>query len=75
MISNIEIKALENDEYVVGSNVVIYEYRRQAKDELEVWPARVEHMLRRVNGEIKMFSKSIFLLGSEGPVRGLSFLI
>ena len=75
VISNIEIKALENDEYVVGSNVVIYEYRRQAKDELEVWPARVEHMLRRVNGEIKMFSKSIFLLGSEGPVRGLSFLI
>lgn len=74
-VSNVEISRLGGDEYFVESNVVIYEYRRQATNELEIWPARVEHKLRKVDGELKMFAKSVFLLGSEGPVRGLSFLI
>lgn len=75
MISNIEIEKSENGEYFVGSNMVLYEYRLQAATELVVWPARVEHKLRRKDGELKMFSKHIFLLNSEGPVRGLAFII
>ena len=74
-ISNIEIEKTGADEYVVRSNVVLYEFRRQATKELEVWPARVEHKLRRKDGELKMFSKHIFLLNSEGSIRGLSFII
>lgn len=75
IISNIEIEAIADDEYLVRSNVVLYEYRLQAKKEMEVWPARVEHKLRRKDGELKMFSKHIFLLNSEGPLRGLSVII
>ena len=75
VISNIEIEKSENGEYFVGSNMVLYEYRVQAATELVVWPARVEHKLRQKGGELKMFSKHIFLLSSEGPVRGLAFII
>ncbi|MFC2950768.1 aromatic-ring-hydroxylating dioxygenase subunit beta [Marinicaulis aureus] len=75
LISNIEIEKAENGEFFVGSNVVLYEFRRQATKELEVWPARVEHKLRWKDGGLKMFSKHIFLLNSEGSVRGLSFII
>ncbi|GGB69270.1 hypothetical biphenyl dioxygenase beta subunit [Henriciella pelagia] len=74
-IANIEIEELGADEYAVGANVVLYEFRRQATKELEVWPARVEYKLRRKDGELKMFRKHIFLLNSEGSVRGLSFII
>lgn len=75
VISNIEIEATGNDEYLVRSNVVLYEYRLQAVKEMEVWPARVLHKLREKDGELKMFAKHIFLLNSEGPIRGLSFII
>ena len=75
VISNIEIEPLGNDDYFVRSNVVLYEYRLQAVKEMEVWPARVEHKLRQKGDELKMFSKHIFLLHHEGPIRGLSFII
>ncbi|RIV83611.1 aromatic-ring-hydroxylating dioxygenase subunit beta [Aurantiacibacter zhengii] len=75
IISNVEIETIADGEYFVRSNVVLYEYRIQADKEMEVWPARVEHKLRMRDGEMKMFSKHIHLLNSEGPVRGLSFII
>ena len=75
LISNIEIEATAEGEYHVRSNVVLYEYRIQASKEMQVWPARVEHKVRMRDGELKMYSKHIHLLNSEGPVRGLSFII
>ncbi len=75
LISNIEIEAIAEGEYQVRSNVVLYEYRIQANKEMVVWPARVEHKLRMRDGALKMYSKHIHLLSSEGPVRGLSFII
>src|SRR5215472_3678891 len=52
IISNIEVIAADEaaGTLVVGSNFVLYEVAAQATRELRIWPGRVTHHLRRVEG-------------------------
>ena len=76
MISNIEIERTNETEYRVLSNFVLYELRAQSTNNVEVWPGRVEHKLRRrENGEIKMFLKKVMLVNGNEPLPSIAFII
>ena len=71
-ISNIEITAVEGDEYSVGANFVVYESRERG---ITTWAGRSEYVLRRVGGELMMARKKVVLVGNDRPVYTLAFLI
>ncbi len=77
IISNIEI--LEADDaagrFVVASNFVLYEVAAQATNELRIWPGRVTHHLRRVEGRLRMSKKIVELVTSELPQPNMAFLL
>ncbi|MBV1900529.1 MAG: hypothetical protein KUG56_02530 [Kordiimonadaceae bacterium] len=75
-VSNIEIEKMEDGSFHVLTNTVLYEERTQTAAGLSVtWPARVEYKLRHKDGELKMFLKKVMLLNSEGPLRGIGFIL
>jgi benzoate/toluate 1,2-dioxygenase subunit beta len=75
LISNIEIERSSDQEYKVLSNFVLYELRAQSTHNVEVWPGRVEHGLRRNNNELKMFLKKVMLINGNEPLPSIAFLI
>jgi len=76
VVANIEIEKIEDGVFHVYTNTILYEERTQtASGEAVVWPARMEYKLRNKGGDIKMFQKKVMLLNSEGPIRGLGFII
>ncbi len=78
MISNIEIEVSEGTEYPeykVLSNFVLFELRAQSTKNIEVWPGRVEHGIRRKDGELKMFLKKVMLINGNEALPTIGFLI
>ena len=78
LISNIEIEHIndqEYPEYKVLSNFVLHELRTQSTHKVEVCPGRLEHGLRRKNGELKMFLKKVMLVNGNEPLPSIAFLI
>jgi 3-phenylpropionate/cinnamic acid dioxygenase small subunit len=77
IISNIEV--IEADEaagtFVVGSNFVLYEVASQATSELRIWPGRVTHHLRRVEGRLQMSGKIVELVTASLPQPNMAFLL
>ena len=77
IISNIEI--LEADEaegrFTVGSNFVIYELAAQATQDLRVWPGRVTHRLRRMEGGLRLAAKTVELVTAALPQFNMTFLL
>lgn len=75
-VSNIEI--LDTDRgvgtHVVESNMVVYELAVQATHELRIWPARVRHHLRVVDGELRMSAKYIALVTAGEAQPNMTFL-
>jgi 3-phenylpropionate/cinnamic acid dioxygenase small subunit len=71
-VSNIEITAVEGDEYSVGANFVVYESRERG---ITTWAGRSEYVLRRVDGELMMARKKVVLVGNDRPIYTLAFLI
>jgi 3-phenylpropionate/cinnamic acid dioxygenase small subunit len=77
IISNIELIAADETAgtFVVGSNSVVYEVAAQATRELRLWPARVTHHLRRVEGHLRMSKKIIELVTGSLPQPNMAFLL
>ena len=75
LISNIEVETTDNGELIAGSNFVLAELAIQAKHEMHWWVGRTTHRLRRVEGELKMCSKTVVLINAAEPLPNLSFLI
>jgi benzoate/toluate 1,2-dioxygenase subunit beta len=77
VISNIEV--IEADEaagtFVVGSNFVLYEVAAQATRQLRIWPGRVTHCLRRVEGRLRMSEKIVELVTGSLPQPNMAFLL
>ncbi|ANC50543.1 hypothetical protein CP97_14857 [Aurantiacibacter atlanticus] len=47
----------------------------QSTGDLRWWIGRVEHRIRRVDGELKIARKRVELINSKEPVPALAFLI
>lgn len=77
IVANIEILAADDGAgtYTVASNVVVYELAVQAGATLRVWPARVTHRLRRVDGALRMAQKIVELVTASAPQYNMAFLI
>ncbi len=78
LISNIEIEiyeGTEDPEYKVLSNFVLYELRAQSTKNIEIWPGRVEHGIRRKGGQLKMFLKKVMLINGNEALPSIGFLI
>jgi benzoate/toluate 1,2-dioxygenase subunit beta len=77
IISNIEVIAADEAEgsFVVGSNFVLYEVAAQATSELRIWPGRVTHRLRRIEGRLRMSEKIIELVTGMLPQSNMAFLL
>jgi hypothetical protein len=62
--------------YTVASNFVLYELAVQSGSmPLRVWPGRVTHRLRRIDGELRMTQKIVELVTSSVPQANMAFLI
>lgn len=78
IVSNIEVLAADDvaGTYTVASNFVLYELAVQSGSmPLRVWPGRVTHRLRRVDGELRMTQKIVELVTAGVPQPNMAFLI
>ena len=80
IVANIEIIEGPGDdpaveEYRVGSNFVLYELAASSNRQLRIWPGRATHLLRRVDGELRMAQKVVELVDATEPQTNLTFLI
>jgi len=75
LISNIEVQSSGDDEYTVSSAFMLGELQIQSTGDLHWWIGRVEHRLRRVDGELKIARKRVDLINSREAVPALAFLI
>jgi 3-phenylpropionate/cinnamic acid dioxygenase small subunit len=77
IVSNVEILSADETEgeYLVGSNVVLYELAHQATGELRVWVGRVTHRLRRIDGTLRIAAKTVELVNAAEPIPNLAFLV
>ena len=77
IISNIEVIAADEAAgiFVVGSNFVLYEVAAQATGQLRIWPGRVTHHLRRVEGRLQMSEKIVELVTGSLPQPNMAFLL
>lgn len=72
VVSNFEILSAEGDEIRVASNAIVFE----SNDRIEnIWASRNEHLLRRVEGRLKMARKTIMLVNNNKALDTISFLI
>jgi benzoate/toluate 1,2-dioxygenase subunit beta len=77
VISNIEVIAADEaaGTFVVASNFVVYEVAAQATSELRIWPGRVTHHLRRLDGRLRMSKKIVELVTGSLPQPNMAFLL
>lgn len=75
LISNIEIEADGDGGYRVRSNFILGELQIQSTQDFHLWIGRQEHRLRRIDGELRMSGKTVWLLNAGEPIPSLAFLI
>lgn len=80
LISNIEIERAAADEVDVRSAQVVYEVRTGDFTQIGLGRtrplvSRVQHVLRRVNGELKIVLKKLLLIDRDMPQSNLTFII
>lgn len=75
LISNIEVEPLNDNEYKVCSAFMLGELQIQSTKDLHWWIGRTEHILRRVDGNLKLARKRVDLINSQEAVPSLAFLI
>ena len=75
LISNIEVTAAEPGELAAESNFILAELAVQAKHELHWWAGHTSHLLRRVDGALRMSRKTVVLVNAAEPLPNLAFLI
>lgn len=72
VLSNVELLEENGDEVLVASNAI---YFVCSESEDEIWTARNEHLLRRVDGELQMARKKVVLVNAAKPIANMAFLI
>lgn len=72
VVSNIEILNIDGDEIEVASNAMLFVCSESVND---VWAARNDHTLRRVNGELMLARKKVVLVNIAKPIANMAFLI
>lgn len=75
LISNIEVERLTDNEYKVCSAFMLGELQIQSTKDLHWWIGRTEHVLRRVDGGLKISRKRVNLINANEAVPALAFLI
>ena len=72
LISNIELLEEDRNGIRVGANTIVFETNQRGDT---LWGARVEYVLRRVDGDLRIAYKKVSLVNSEKAIYTLSFLI
>jgi 3-phenylpropionate/cinnamic acid dioxygenase small subunit len=72
MISNVELVGEENGVLRVAANSLIFE--SSVRDDT-IWAARLEYVLRHVDGQLRMAYKKVILVNNEKALYTLSFLV
>ncbi len=76
VISNLEIDSTDTDDTITaGSNFVLYELSAQATNELRIWAGRATHRIKRIDGELRIASKTVELVNASQPLPTLAFLL
>lgn len=71
-IGNVALRDATAREVVVGSTLVLIEYRQERQ---RVWAACVEHRLRRTDTGLRIAAKRVDLVNSEAELDGIAFLL
>jgi 3-phenylpropionate/cinnamic acid dioxygenase small subunit len=67
-VSNVQVVRAEGDALLVGSTLVLLEYRQERQ---RVWGASVEHRLRRTADGLRIAAKRVDLVNSEAELDGI----
>ena len=71
-VGNVEILGVEDGDTVVASVVTVVESRDRGTT---FWAGRVTHRLRRVDGVLRMATKTVVLVDSDRALSSMSFLV
>ncbi|HVZ44230.1 MAG TPA: aromatic-ring-hydroxylating dioxygenase subunit beta [Ramlibacter sp.] len=72
VVGNIEVLAEEPAGTRVAANMILYESHRRGQI---MWAARVDYVLRRVEGEYRLASKKVALVNNDTALTTMAFLI
>jgi 3-phenylpropionate/cinnamic acid dioxygenase small subunit len=77
ILGNVEILGRDDAkrEIRVGSNFVLYELAHQATGDLRIWAGRATHLLRRLDGRLRIAAKTVELVNASRPIPNLTFLL
>jgi len=80
LVGNVEVAAGDDGAFRVRSHQVIYEvrlgdFRQVGLGEVRPIVARVEHVLRRVDGQLRIALKKVLLIDREMSQSNLTFII
>ncbi len=71
VLGNLEVLDTDDISVTVGSNFVLYEYRR----ELITWAGRYVHRVRTDGDRLRLLAKTVHLVNGHAAVPTLAFLI
>ncbi len=72
LIANVELLGEDSKGIRVGANAIVFETNQRGDT---LWGARVEYVLRRIDGDLRIAYKKVALVNSEKAIYTLSFLI
>jgi 3-phenylpropionate/cinnamic acid dioxygenase small subunit len=72
LVSNIELLGTEDDDILAGANFLVYESRERG---ITQWAGRSVYRLRRVDDDLRMARKTVYLVNNDRPLNTLAFLI
>jgi 3-phenylpropionate/cinnamic acid dioxygenase small subunit len=72
LITNVEELGEEDGDLLVGANFLVVEARERGTT---TWGGRYEYTLRRVDGELRMAKKTVWLVDNDRALNTLAFLI
>jgi len=72
IVGNVEVLGTDGDDVVVGANFILIEAREARNETLG---GRVTYRLREVDGQLRLAMKKIVLVGNDGAVPSLGYII
>lgn len=72
LITNVDIREIQNDKVIVSSNFMIVELRKGIQ---RIYAGRFEHHLIRKEGILKISLKKVELMNNNGFLGNLSFIL
>jgi 3-phenylpropionate/cinnamic acid dioxygenase small subunit len=72
IISNIELLAVEGDEFHVTANAMVFESSHRGET---IWASRNEYHLRRESSVLRMVMKKVILVNNDRALSTMAFLI